>query len=133
MSEKNVEVACRSFEAWNDAGVEGSRRLGWTNDVEWHDPPAFPDGGVHRGSDAVAARLEELRGLLPHRVEVLEASAVGEDEVLLILQFHGGGSGSGVPVEQSMGCLMRIEGGKVSRWRTFMSPEDARNAARLPE
>jgi ketosteroid isomerase-like protein len=131
MSQENVELARRSFEAWNESGVEGSRRVGWTDDVEWHDPPGLPDGDVHRGADAVAARLEELRGLLPHQAEVLDASAVGDDEVLLIFQFHGSGGSSGVPVEQPMGLLMRIVDGKVSRWRPFMSHEDAREAAGL--
>ncbi len=88
-------MARRSFEAWNESGVEGSRGAGWSEDVEWHDPPEFPDGRVHRGADAVAARLGELRSLIPHRLEVLEAYAVEGDEVLLIFQFHGGGSSSG--------------------------------------
>jgi ketosteroid isomerase-like protein len=111
--------------------VEASRRAGWTYDAEWHDPPGLPDAAVHRGADAVAARLEELRGLLPHQVEVLEASAVGDDEVLVILNFHGGGSASGVPVEQPMGCLVQITDNKVSRWRPFLSHEKARKAAGL--
>ena len=133
MSDENVELARRSFEAWNESGVEGSRRVGWTDDVEWRDPPGFPDGDVYRGADAVATRLEELRSILPHRLEVLEAYAVRDDEVLLIFQFHGGGGSSGVPVEQSMGLLMRIVDGKVSRWRPFMSHEDALEAAGLSE
>ncbi len=126
-----MELARRSFEAWNKSGVEGSRRVGWTADVEFHDPPGFPDGDVHRGADAVATRLEELRSILPHRLEVLEASAASDDEVLLIFQLHGSGGSSGVPVEQPMGLLMRIVNGKVSRWRTFMSHEEAREAAGL--
>ncbi len=133
MSDENVELARRSFEAWNESGVEGSRGVGWTDDVEFHDPPGFPDGDVHRGADAVATRLEELRGILPHSLEVLEAVAVGDDEVLLIYQVHGRGGSSGVPVEQPMGLLMRIANGRVSRWRAFMSPAEAREAAGLEE
>lgn len=128
-----MKLARRSFEAWNESGVEGSRRVGWTDDIEWHDPPGFPDADVYRGADAVATRLDELRSILPHKIEVLEASAVRGDEVLLVLQVHGGGSSSGVPVEQPMGLLMRIVNGKQSRWRVFMSPEEAREAAGLSE
>jgi ketosteroid isomerase-like protein len=131
MPSENVEVARRSFEAWNESGVEGSRRVGWTEDAEYHDPPEFPDAGVHRGAEAVAARLEEARALLPHQLEVLDAEGVGDDEVLVIFRLHGGGRSSGVPVEQPMGCLMQINGGKVSRWRLFMSHEEAREAAGL--
>ena len=124
-----MKLARCSFAAWNESGVEGSRRVGWTHDVEFHDPPGFPDGDVHRGTDAVATRLEELRSILPHRLEVLEASSFSDDEVLLVFQVHGSGGSSGVPVEQPMGLLMRIVNGKVSRWRAFMSPEQAREAA----
>lgn len=123
-----MKFARRSFEAWNESGVEGSRRVGWTDDVEFHDAPGGPEVDVHRGADAVATRLEEVRSILPHRLEVLEASAVSDDEVLLIFQVHGRGGSSGVPVEQPMGLLMRIVNGKVSRWRAFMSPEEAREA-----
>src|SRR5262249_28014143 len=111
------------------SGIEGSRRAGWTDDAEWHDPPTLPDAGVHRGADAVAARLDELRGLLPHQLEIVDASPVGDDEVLVLLEFRGGGRTSGVPVAQEMGCLMQIRGDSVSRWRAFMSHEEAREAA----
>jgi ketosteroid isomerase-like protein len=133
MPSDNVDVARRSFQAWNETGVEGSRRAGWTQDAEWHDPPGLPDAGVYRGADAVAARLEELSGLIPNQAEIIEATAVGEDEVLIIFGLHGEGGSSGVPVEQPMGCLIRITDGKVSRWRMFMSHEDAREAAGLSD
>jgi ketosteroid isomerase-like protein len=43
MSRENIDVVRRSFEAWNEGGVEASRALGWTEDAEWHDPPGFAD------------------------------------------------------------------------------------------
>lgn len=134
MPSDNVDVARRSFQAWNEAGVEGSRRAGWTQDAEWHDPPGLLDAGVYRGADAVAAHLEELSGLISNQqAEIIEATTVAEDEVLIIFRFHGEGGSSGVPVEQPMGCLIRITDGKVSRWRMFISQEDAREAAGLSD
>jgi hypothetical protein len=96
---------------------------------------------THPGSQTAMCIAEPTRSpqdsrscaVFPHRLEVLEASAVRDDEVLLIFQFHGGGGSSGVPVEQSMGLLMRIVDCKVSRWRPFMSHEDALEAAGLKE
>jgi hypothetical protein len=102
----NVEIARRSFAGWNEGGVQGSRDVGWTDDAELHDPPGLPDAAVHR--DAVAARLEELTALLPNQLEVLNAIAVGEDEVLMIAQVHGEGGSSGIPVEQQVSLLMQI-------------------------
>ena len=129
--EENIEVARRSFAGWNEGGVQGSRDVGWTDDAELHDPPGLPDAAVHRGADAVAARLEELTDLLPNQLEILDAIAVGEDEVLMITQFHGEGGSSGTPVEQQVSVLMQIADGKVSRWRVFMSAEKGRAAAGL--
>jgi ketosteroid isomerase-like protein len=128
---ENVEVARRSFAGWNEGGVQGSRDVGWTDDTEFHDPPGLPDAAVHRGADAVAVRLQELTDLLPGQLEVLEAIAVGEDEVLMITQVHGEGGSSGIPVEQQISVLMRITDGKVSRWRVFLSAEEGRAAAGL--
>jgi ketosteroid isomerase-like protein len=130
-AEENVAMARRSFAAWNEGGVEASREVGWTDDAEWHDPPDFPDAGIHRGADAVAARLTELRGIFPQDVEVLGVEPVGEDEVLLTVMLHAKGSGSGVPIEQEMGCVMQLRDGKVSRWRVFLSHGQAREAAAL--
>ena len=132
MSEENVEVARRSFEAWNEGGVEASLPT-WSEDPEWHDPPTFPDADVHRGTDAVAARLAELRSVLPHRVEIEDAFPVGDHEVMLKLGFYGEGGGSGVPVEQPMGCIVRVNNGKIDRWRPFLSYADALDAAGLSE
>ena len=128
---ENVEVARRSFAGWNEGGVQGSRKVGWTEDAEFHDPPGLPESAVHRGADAVAARLEELTDLLPNQLEVLDAIAVGEDEVLMITQVHAEGGSSGAPVEQQASVLMQITDGKVSRWRWFMSAEEGRAAAGL--
>jgi ketosteroid isomerase-like protein len=141
--EENIEVARRSFVGWNEGGVQGSRDVGWTDDAEFHDPPSLPGAAVYRGADAVAARLEELTDLLaapavdrqlgdlPGQLELLDAIAVGEDEVLMITQVHGEGGSSGIPVEQQMSLLMQITDGKVSRWRWFMSVEEGRAAAGL--
>jgi ketosteroid isomerase-like protein len=128
---ENVEVARRSFAGWNEGGVQGSRDVGWTDDAEFHDPPSLPGAAVYRGADAVAVRLEELTNLMPGQLEVLDAIAVGEDEVLMITQVHGEGGSSGIPVEQQVSCLMQISDGKVSRWRWFISAEEGRAAAGL--
>ena len=51
----------------------------------------------------------------------------------MIYQFHGSGGSSGVPLEQPMGVLMRIVDDRVSRWRNFMSREEALEAVGLSE
>ena len=58
MSEENVEIVRRAYEAWNQGGAESAKRF-WAEDYEFHDPPDFPDPRVVRGRDAVAAHLKD--------------------------------------------------------------------------
>ena len=53
MSEENVEIVLRSWEAWNQGGAESAKRF-WAENYELHDPPDVPDPRVVRGRDAVA-------------------------------------------------------------------------------
>ena len=54
MSEENVEIVRRGYEAWNEGGSELAKEF-WAEDIEYHDPPNLPDSRVVRGRDAVAA------------------------------------------------------------------------------
>ena len=50
MSEENVEVVRRAFEAWNQGGAESAKRF-WAEDYEFHDPPKLsrPSSGAGQG------------------------------------------------------------------------------------
>src|SRR5215216_557599 len=61
MSQENVELIRRYYRAWNGGGLDAVRAF-WSDDFQWHDAPGMPDGGVYRGSDAVAAALPRSRG-----------------------------------------------------------------------
>jgi hypothetical protein len=71
--------------------------------------------------------------MLPHQLDVEDVFAIGNDEVMLKLRFHGEGGGSGVPVEQAMGCIVRVNDGKIDRWRPFLAYNEALEAAGLSE
>ena len=50
MSEENVEIVRRAYEAWNEGGPESIKRF-MAENVEFHDPPNLPDprGGARQG------------------------------------------------------------------------------------
>jgi hypothetical protein len=48
-----------AYDAFNAGGVSAADRY-WHPDVEYHDDPRRPGGGVHRGREAVVARLAEV-------------------------------------------------------------------------
>jgi uncharacterized protein len=130
-TQENVELVRRSFELYSERGVDAARAT-WSQGATWHDPPDFPDAAAYEGADAVARRLNELLAILPlEGLEIEEAVAIGDDRVLMILDFHAEGGGSGVPVDQPMGCIVTVADGKITEWRPFLSHEAARKAAGL--
>ena len=100
MSDENVELVRRAYEAWNEGGPESLKRF-LAEDGEWHDPPNLPDSRVVRGRDAVAADLtgqQRVAGLM--KVTIVDVRARGETVVLrLELTLHGPESGIDVPAE----------------------------------
>ena len=58
MSQENVEIVRRGYEAWNEGGSELAKEF-WAEDIEFHDPANLPGSTVVRGRDAVAAHLTD--------------------------------------------------------------------------
>jgi ketosteroid isomerase-like protein len=122
VQQDNIAVARRSFELYSDGGPDAARAT-WAGDCVWNDPSDLPDAAVYRGPEAVAARLNDL--------EIEQAAPINDSEVLLILGFHGKGGGSGIPVDQPMGCIVTIRDGLCAEWRPFLNQDEARKAAGL--
>jgi ketosteroid isomerase-like protein len=132
MSEENVELARRVFEAWNEGGAESAKRF-WAEDIEFHDPPDLPDSRVVQGRDAVGAYLTsqtEVVGDL--KLNIVDARERGESVVLRMeLTVHGAESGLDVPGEIAQ--VVEVANGKFQRVWGFLSWEEALEAAGLSE
>ena len=63
MSEENVDLVRRAYDAWNERGPESIEQF-WAEDAEFHDPPSFPI----RGWCGVGMRSLPIR---PDQVRVL--------------------------------------------------------------
>jgi ketosteroid isomerase-like protein len=71
------------YELWNSGDVARMAEELWTDDVEWHDPPDFPDAGIYVGLERVTARIVELGALLGlPTLEVLRITPLGGDYVV---------------------------------------------------
>jgi len=133
MSQENVELARRYFEAFNAEGLEATEH--WRHpDVEMIDPPGFPDADRHVGEAAVRARVTEIMEMgwdgQFRKPEFLDA----DPEVAAIWEFrvetaHGGG----FPLEIPQVHLLLFEEGKLRRIRIFMDRDKALEAAGLSE
>ena len=132
MSQENVEVVRRAFEAWNQGGAESAKRF-WAEDYEFHDPPNFPDSRVVRGRDAIAAyQTDQVRVLGDMKFALVDVRERDQTVVSRIeLTIHGPASGIDVPGEIAQ--VIEVADGRVQRLRVFMTWEEALEAAGLSE
>ena len=132
MSEENVELVRRVYDAWNERGPESIEQF-WAEDAEFHDPPNFPDSRVVRGRDAIAAyQTDQVRVLGDMKFALVDVRERDQTVVSRIeLTIHGPASGIDVPGEIAQ--VIEVVDGRVQRLRVFMTWEEALEAAGLSE
>jgi ketosteroid isomerase-like protein len=134
MSQENVEIARRGYEAWNRDDMESALR-GLDPEVEWL--PRLGAAGVratlYRGHEGVLAykrEVEEALGAI--QVEVLSIEDLG-DHVLAHIRASGQGSASGVQVEAEGFHVWTMHAGRAVRFTTYDRRDEALEAAGLRE
>jgi uncharacterized protein len=60
MSQENVEVVRRGFEAWNTGDMDALREL-YDPGIIWRAPEGWPEPGPYVGREAVMRQLEQMR------------------------------------------------------------------------
>jgi ketosteroid isomerase-like protein len=132
MSQENVELVRRVYEAWNEGGPESVKQFA-AEDGEFHDPPDLPDPRVVRGREAAAAYLaDQVKVLGDMKFTIVDVRARGET-VVVRMEFtvHGAESGADVPAELAQ--VVEIADLRVQRVRGFLTWEEALEAAGLSE
>jgi ketosteroid isomerase-like protein len=132
MSQENVELVRRAYEAWNEGGSESAKRF-WAKDVEYHDPPNLPDSRVVRGRDAVAAYLtSQVKVIGDMEVTLVDLRVRGE-AIVLRMEVTMQGAESGVNFPGEIGPVVEAADGRIQRFRMFMTWKEALEAAGLSE
>jgi ketosteroid isomerase-like protein len=131
MSEENVEMAHRFYDAFNrrdfdallafmDPEVEFASRF-----MEMEGDPYY------RGHDGVREWWRTLLAIFPDfSVEVLEVRDLG-DSGIAALRLRGHGADSGVPFDEAMWQTVKVRDGKVTWAHNFGSEAEALEAAGL--
>jgi ketosteroid isomerase-like protein len=128
MSEQNVEVARRSFAAFNAGDVESLVETGHP-DCEWLPFRAQLEGETYRGRDGVRRFFYDMQeAWREFQIEVMELREVG-GRVLLVGHIEGLGRGSGVAVSVDAGFVMDFRDGRIVRVVSYSDPEEARREA----
>ena len=131
MSQENVELTRRAFQAFNDRDLD-ALLAGLHDDVEAFPHLAALEGG-YRGHDGVRRWWAHLLGAFrDFRVEILEVRDLGEF-IVLALRLRGRGAQSDTPLDAAVWQVNQFRDGKVIRWRVYTSESAALEAVGLRE
>ena len=136
MSQQNVEIVRRGFEAVNARDLDWERYY-----VEFFDPELEyrtsvedPDAAIHRGRQAYRRYLEQwLESFDGLHIDVEEYIDVGDDRVYTWSRFTGRGRTSGVPADWHLAIVFTIRDGKIARAEEYFDRNEALEAAGLSE
>ena len=133
MSEENVELVRRAFEAFN-RGDHDAAFADLAPEFEYVPSGAIPGvTGIHRGPEGFRSFTRWLLDQFDDaRVEVNEIFAEG-DRVIVSATNRGRGKRSGIDSSWQVWQVFTLRDGKAVRGEAFTSKEDALEAAGLPE
>ena len=139
MSQENVEIVTRSFEAFQEGMRRGDLAVWFdsedlADDFEWVIPPEVVGLGTYRGREGflefMRAWTEDYENWSIDLERVIDA---GEDRVVGVFHHRAIGKASGVPIELVQGIVWELADGRVVRMRNYMTPAEALEAAGLSE
>jgi ketosteroid isomerase-like protein len=123
MSEENVELVRRIYDAWDR---EQSARDFIAEDVEYVNPSYAVEPGIRHGRASFRVVRETYEDFMIKIEEILDA---GGDDVLVLARYTASGRGSGVPLEGEHGYVWTVRGGQAVRFQWFQSHREAYEAA----
>ena len=132
MSQENVEIVRGAAEAFNRRDLDHWIEF-FDPEIEYHDTPGFPGGGVHRGLEAFRRHAESYLSAWSDARVKLDARPVGQ-QVAGRIRYTGAGRATGIEVETpEVGALYDFRAGRIRRVRQFATYAEALEAAGLSE
>ena len=130
MSQENVEIVRRGFEAWNRNDWE-TLMARYDPDVITVPPAEWPEAETGTNRDTLRHQFEQAKDPWEEeRVEVDEIRDLG-DRVLALYRWIARGSGSHVEVEHPVATLNTLRDGRIVRLEYFLDHSKALEAAGL--
>jgi ketosteroid isomerase-like protein len=134
MSQENVEIVRRSWQAFADGGLDA-----WMayvdSEVNWRAIEGAPDDvGEMHGEDAlrryVQDWLDTFEGITSIPTELIDA---GDDLVVAALQVTGRARLSGIETELCYAVVYTVRDGRIVRGREYADRDQALEAVGLAE
>jgi uncharacterized protein len=134
MSEENIEILRRGYEAFNRGDMSVAIELATPN-LEWGATGAFPGvDGMYRGPDAMQEWMDVIRSAWEEfEVTLDEILHDGDDSLVVAELLRGRGRESGVEVEMRVFSAYWFAGGKLRRRAAFTERNAALEAVGLSE
>jgi uncharacterized protein len=138
MSQENVEIVRRGYEAVNRWGINPAARSPEIPpllhpEVEFHSYAGAPEAGVYRGREAVIDYHVRVFGEFESiRIEVEELLPAG-DSVVIVSRQHTVPRGSNAEIVQQVVEVWTIRDGLMAKRRPFSTRAEALEAAGLSE
>ena len=132
MSQENVEIVREANAAFNLRDLDHWIEF-FDPEIEYHDTPEFPDGGMHLGREGFRRHVESYLDAWSDASAEVDARAVGK-QVVGRIRYTGAGRATGIEVEtREYGALYDFRAGRIRRVRQFATYADALEAAGLRE
>ena len=132
MSQENVEVVRRGFEAWNAGDMEGVR--------DAYDPDAvmryhgdFPEPGPFVGRDAIMRQFDRLRDALAESDALVFVGDFLDAGDRVVSRFAWRGEGSGPAMDLELTVVYSVRAGRILEADFFRDHDEALEAAGLSE
>ena len=133
MSQENVELARKGIDALNRGGVEAVIDL-CDPEVEWVAIPGFlPDAEDFHGHDGVRAWFAKVDETLQKVQWEAEQIADGGECLFVALKLAAAGRASGIQAELRIFQAWTIRNGRLVRLESYLSRDEALEAAGLRE
>jgi len=130
MSQENVEIVRRSFDAWNRQDSAAAAK-DLAPDVEIDATDRILNPQVYGGVEGAMRFRHEIAEVWDEfRVEIEELLPVGE-EVVVLVHSVARGRGGGVPVDARGAWVVSVRDRKVTRFRLYREREQALAAVGL--
>ena len=134
MSQENVEIVRRSYEAFSRRDFDLLASEFWDPQIAWQTSSEDPDAGTHQGREAVRRYvdhwLDSFEGL---HADIEEYIAVDKDRVFTWARWTGRGRGSGIVAEWVLATVFTLRDGRVIRAEEYFDRAEALEAVGLSE
>jgi hypothetical protein len=122
----NLALARQANELWNTGGVEAHVEQVWAPDIVFYEAPEFPEPGVFRGAEALAAHArEQIEAVGHYKFKQLSLEGRG-DWVLQAFEVSIEGVSSGAAVTTPFFQVSRWGGGRLIELRSYLDRDQAR-------